>query len=261
MQELDLLEKKMDLLRSNNLERSALDISTTIIAKKELIESARVNRSLENLNYISDLQKDREDTNRTKAREKLFFIISGCIILFLGMIMIYYKNKKVRINQQIKIHRQEKQIIASELKNKENELIKMSSNIVSKNNLLNSIVKDLDYHMSLIDSKSDRKSLEPLKKRIIEKIDDSADWDQFQMQFSLAYPNFIEYLKGKYPRLRSGDVKLCCYLKMNMNTKEIARITSLSVRAIENKRYRLRKKLNLKTDTSLDSFISFMGDV
>ena len=75
----------------------------------------------------------------------------------------------------------------------------MSSNIVSKNNLLNSIVKDLDYHMSLIDSKSDRKSLEPLKKRIIEKIDDSADWDQFQMQFSLAYPNFIEYLKGKYP--------------------------------------------------------------
>ena len=258
MQELDLLEKKMDLLRTNNLERSALDISTNIIAKKELIESARVNRSLENLNYISELEKDREDINRTKAREKLFFIISGCTILFLCMIMIYYKNKKVRINQQIKIHSQEKQIIASELKNKENELIKMSSNIVSKNNLLNSIVKDLDYHMSLIDSKSDRKSLEPLKKRIIEKIDDSADWDEFQMQFSLAYPNFIEYLKGKYPSLRSGDVKLCCYLRMNMNTKEIARITSLSVRAIENKRYRLRKKLDLKTDISLDSFINSM---
>ena len=112
--------------------------------------------------------------------------------------------------------------------------------------------------MSLIDSKSDRKSLEPFKIRIIEKIDDSADWDQFQIQFSLAYPDFIECLKRNYPKLRSGDVKLCCYLKMNMNTKVIAKITSLSVRAVENKRYRLRKNLDLHTDTSLDSFISSM---
>jgi len=48
---------------------------------------------------------------------------------------------------------------------------------------------------------------------------------------------------------------LCCYLKMSMNTKEIARVTGLSVRAVENKRYRLRKKLSLNTEISLDSFI------
>ena len=40
-----------------------------------------------------------------------------------------------------------------------------------------------------------------------------------------------------------------------MNTKDIAQITGLSVRAIENKRYRLRKKLNLDTDISLESFL------
>ena len=42
---------------------------------------------------------------------------------------------------------------------------------------------------------------------------------------------------------------------MNMNTKDIAQVTGLSVRAIENKRYRLRKKLNLSTDVSLESFL------
>lgn len=243
---------------SNNLDRSALDISLVIIAKKEIIEDARVNRSLENLNYISEFHKDREIIGHAKTREKLYFIIIGFFILFFGLAINYYNSKKVQIKQEIKINKQEKQIIESKLKNKEDELIKMSTNIVTKNNLLNSIVKDLEYHMSLIDSKSDRKSLEPFKKRIIEKIDDSADWDQFQIQFSLAYPDFIECLKRNYPKLRSGDVKLCCYLKMNMNTKEIAKITSLSVRAVENKRYRLRKKLDLHTDTSLDSFISSM---
>ena len=47
---------------------------------------------------------------------------------------------------------------------------------------------------------------------------------------------------------------------MNMSTKEIARINGLSVRAVENKRYRLRKKLSLNTDTSLESFVESVED-
>ena len=131
----------------------------------------------------------------------------------------------------------------------------MSTYIISKNDLLNSIVADLEYHTSLIESKKDRRLMNPLKKKISEKIDESADWDQFQVQFSTAYPDFIEKLTSQFSDLRSGDIKLCCYLKMNMNTKDIAQVTGLSVRAIENKRYRLRKKLNLSTNISLESFL------
>ena len=97
--------------------------------------------------------------------------------------------------------------------------------------------------------------MNPLKKKISEKIDEFMDWDQFQVQFSTAYPDFIEKLTSQFSDLRSGDIKLCCYLKMNMNTKDIAQVTGLSVRAIENKRYRLRKKLNLSTNISLESFL------
>ena len=131
----------------------------------------------------------------------------------------------------------------------------MSAYIISKNDLLNSIVSDLEYHTSLIENRKDRRLMNPLKKKIANKIDESADWDQFQVQFSTAYPDFIENLTSQFSDLRSGDIKLCCYLKMNMNTKDIAQVTGLSVRAIENKRYRLRKKLNLKTDVSLESFL------
>jgi len=137
----------------------------------------------------------------------------------------------------------------------------MSTYIVSKNDLLNSIISDLDYHTSLIENKKDRRLMVPLKKKISEKIDESADWDQFQVQFSSAYPKFIEKLTSQYSNLRSGDIKLCCYLKMNMNTKDIAQIAGLSVRAIENKRYRLRKKLNLSTDVSLESFLHSSNNV
>jgi len=176
-------------------------------------------------------------------------------MVLLGMAVINHRNKKRARAQETLLHKQERQIAENELRSKEDELVKMSAYIVSKNDLLSSIDKDLEYHMSLIDSKADRKVLDPLRKRIQNKIDDSADWDQFQMQFSLAYPEFVESLSVHYTGLRTADIKLCCYLKMSMNTKEIARVTGLSVRAVENKRYRLRKKLNLDTEVSLDSFI------
>ena len=258
IQELDLLDKKMKILKSNKLERSALGISQKIIVKKEQVENKRTEILLESLSYRSELLKNRKEISASENRQKMTLVISFAIIVMLGFIVKYYRNKREYLEQQVKLNEQEKQIVASELKKKENDLIKMSTFIVSKNDLLSSIVKDLEYHISLIDNKSDRKSLEPLKKRISNKIDDSADWDQFLTQFSTAYPDFIDCLTEKYPKLRSGDIKLCCYLKMNMNTKEIAKVSGLSVRAVENKRYRLRKKLELETDVSLDSYIHSM---
>tara|TARA_B110000014_G_C19969779_1_gene502011 strand:- start:501 stop:923 length:423 start_codon:yes stop_codon:yes gene_type:complete len=132
----------------------------------------------------------------------------------------------------------------------------MSTFIVAKNELLSSIMKDVEYHQGLIDNKDDKKTLTPLVKRLKEEIDDSGDWERFQLQFSSAYPGFINYLTSKYSKLSSGDIKLCCYLKMNMNTKDVAQLTGLSVRAVENKRYRLRKKLSLNKDTNLLSFLN-----
>ena len=65
--------------------------------------------------------------------------------------------------------KRKKQFVDQELKNKENDLARMSAYIVSKNDLLNSIVSDLEYHTSLIENKKDRKLMTPLKKKISEK--------------------------------------------------------------------------------------------
>ena len=94
-------------------------------------------------------------------------------------------------------------IAENTLENKEKELMSLSANIVSKNDLLSSISKDLEYHISLIESKVDRKMMDPLRKSIKEKVDDSADWEQFQIQFSLAYPDFISSLIKKYSAIKS----------------------------------------------------------
>ena len=259
--ELSLLEKKVDLMRSNNLERSALGVADILLTKKDQISSNRMKLLLESLNYKSDLELNRKKLEEAQSREFVFYIVAGFILILAGMIIISYRNKRRSSKQESLILQQEKIIAQNELKTKEDELIKLSANIVSKNDLLNSIEKDLEYHISLLDNKADKKVMEPLRKIIQNKVDDSADWEQFQDQFSSAYPEFVENLSKQYSGLRTADIKLCCYLKMSMNTKEIARVTGLSVRAVENKRYRLRKKLDLNTEVSLDSFIHSFNSI
>lgn len=255
IKEIELLKQKMKILEENKLERSAIDVAKKVISKNNFLQKKRMNSLFESMEYKSDLILDRQNLKNLKTRQLFIYFFVGLMLVALGLILISFRNKRKFTEQKIEIERNEKKLIAAKLKNKENELINMSAYIVSKNELLNSILDDIDYQASLIESKNDRKILQPLQKRIQSKIDEAADWDQFQMQFSTAHPHFVDNLKKKFPDLRIADIKLCCYLKMNMNTKEIARINGLSVRAIENKRYRLRKKLNLKTETTLESFI------
>ena len=250
-----LLQKKLDLLKKNKLERSALDIAELINIEKTKTQKERMTNLFDDIEHKAEIVLRKEQLTKSQKRQTLISILLGVLLVLTGTAALNLRIKKKYINQQAQISKQEKTLVKQKLKIKENDLAHMSTYVVSKNDLLNSIVRDLEYHISLIENKKDRLLMRPLKKKILEKIDESADWDQFQLQFTSAYPEFIENLTSEYPLLRSGDIKLCCYLKMNMNTKDVAQVTGLSVRAIENKRYRLRKKLNLDTNVSLESFL------
>ena len=255
IRKISLLRAKLDLLKLNKLERSALDVAEEINLFTVKIQNERMSSLFDGLEHKSELMYRKEQLSEAKQKQVLISSLLGASLILVGTLALNLRSKRRFTAQRAKLIKRKKELVDQKLKNKENDLARMSTYIISKNDLLNSIVADLEYHTSLIESKKDRRLMNPLKKKISEKIDESADWDQFQVQFSTAYPDFIEKLTSQFSDLRSGDIKLCCYLKMNMNTKDIAQVTGLSVRAIENKRYRLRKKLNLSTDISLESFL------
>jgi len=73
----------------------------------------------------------------------------------------------------------------------------------------------------------------------------------FEEAFNNTDQNFIKNLKNLHPKLTQSDLKLCAYLRLNLSTKEIAPLFGISVRSVEIKRYRLRKKMNLKSGVTL----------
>ena len=71
------------------------------------------------------------------------------------------------------------------------------------------------------------------------------------VQHSLA----LRFGQAQHPDLVPNDLKLCAYLRMNMNSKEMASLLNISLRGVEIRRYRLRKKLNLEHDKNLVEFL------
>ncbi|WP_395057521.1 ATP-binding protein [Flavobacterium sp.] len=67
----------------------------------------------------------------------------------------------------------------------------------------------------------------------------------FFVKFEILYSFYCEKLLQKCPDLTQRDLELCAYLKLNYSTKEIANCTKSSVRAIESRKYRIRKKFNI----------------
>ncbi|MNS36355.1 bacterial transduction protein [compost metagenome] len=128
-------------------------------------------------------------------------------------------------------------------------------NLIHLNEILLSI-KDL---IGQIDKKNDPNVnfslLTKINKLIDHELQGDKHWNEFEEIFNQLHDNFMQRLKSSYPELTPRDMRLCAYLRMNFNTKEIAPLLGISVRGVEDTRYRIRKKLQLPSDTNITEFI------
>ena len=99
--------------------------------------------------------------------------------------------------------------------------------------------------------------------RIVSDIISSLDTDsatdlgeEFDMRFKDVHTGFYKNLGDQFPGLTTNELRLCAFLRLNMNTKDISAITYQSTNSITVARHRLRQKFNLDKDASLAGFLS-----
>ncbi|MCB4798272.1 helix-turn-helix and ligand-binding sensor domain-containing protein [Neotamlana laminarinivorans] len=135
-----------------------------------------------------------------------------------------------------------------DIENKNRELGISTMSLIKKNQFLNNLKKELQ---NLNDIKSIKKVINIIDKNI----NNSDDWHVFEEAFNNADKDFLKKVKQLHPELTSNDLRLCTYLRLNLSSKEIAPLLNISSRSVEVKRYRLRKKMNLKHEASLTDYI------
>lgn len=148
--------------------------------------------------------------------------------------------------------------LETEVQHKNSELATSVMGMVQQNETLLSIRDSVREALDDADAAQQRRKMQRVVRLIEKNTDSSQHWQHFEALFNQLHENFMQRLKEQYPQLTSRDLKLCAYLRMNLDSKEIASLMGLSVRGAEDLRYRVRKKMQLDTTTNLAEFILLM---
>ncbi len=164
-----------------------------------------------------------------------------------------FKLDRLEAESKMAILREEN--LTLEIKKKNSELASSTLNNIKKNELLTDLIIDIEK----IDEDVLNSSLHSPIKKVIKKINkhlvDKDDWLAFELHFRNAHVAFFEKLREKHPELSSNEIKLSAYLKLNLSSKEIASLMNISIKSVEQGRWRLRKKLDLPKESNLVLYI------
>lgn len=81
------------------------------------------------------------------------------------------------------------------------------------------------------------------------------DDPSFIMKFKELHFDFYSNLQSEFPHLTMSDMKFLAFVKLNFSNKEIAEYAHMSIRTVESKKYRLRKKMGINSDTDFNKWI------
>ncbi|MDN5481837.1 MAG: hypothetical protein L0G30_09700, partial [Chryseobacterium sp.] len=77
----------------------------------------------------------------------------------------------------------------------------------------------------------------------------------FLDKFQFFFPDFFSRLDHIGSKLILSDQHLCAMMRLNLDTKQIATYTNTTIKSVESKKYRLRKKLNIPSDIEITQWI------
>lgn len=144
-----------------------------------------------------------------KYRTKIFVGVVVLLILTGVSVYIISRKKRAFINQEKQSER----------------FLKTNQNKVNKENKQN----NADSHIQLI--------------KLLKE-----DNPAFIAYFHEVYPDFADELLKINPKLSNADMEFCALLKLRLPTDVIAKFKFIAPKTVQNKRYLIRKKLNIPKD-------------
>lgn len=208
---------------------------------------------------------------------QILYVVAGVLLLL--MVSMHqrrrYKRKAIEAEKakQFELSKKQQELVEIEQK-KEQELLameedKMKIELRHLNNLLaastmnlvvkNEFIETIKEKIQEVNRKGKNKETKEALQQIVKEINITLrlqeDWEQFEYHFDQVHGDFLNRLREEYHDLSPNEQKLCAFLRLNLNSKDIANLMGVSLRGVEVARYRLRKKLGVNTGQNLSKFI------
>ncbi|MFI3248032.1 MAG: hypothetical protein R3Y39_02770 [Rikenellaceae bacterium] len=195
-----------------------------------LLSRQRISRYYADRRRLLELQKERKIENQKR---------------------LFQAKSMEQENNIIKLKNEK---LESDIMAKSAELSNLMLNKLEKNDIITSVQSDLDkIRIEALNERHDNviRRVKTLNRRLDDKLIDNVDWSIFEDNFNLINNNFVQKITERFNWMSINERKLCVYIKMGLQNKEIAPLLNLSVRGVEMLRYRIRKKMQLERSDSL----------
>lgn len=242
-------------------------------AAHDSILNARTKIQIEELNLryeTAEREREIERLKREEVAKSLRFkliLVSLLALLVLFALVALQKIRKVREakaqaqyearrmsleyeNQSLKREKLEQEV-AQNQKRITTEAVKLSE----RNDLLSQTIQQIDeIEASAETERSER--LYKLKRFLKRSLDDDSFWDNFKTAIMESDPKFMEQLTAMEQELSHREMRLLYLSKLGLTITECSQILHIAPKSVKMARYRLKQKLKLDADTTLEQFVS-----
>ncbi|MFP9098852.1 triple tyrosine motif-containing protein [Flavobacterium sp. RHBU_24] len=153
----------------------------------------------------------------------------------------------------------DKAALEEDVINKSKELANYTMLLVQKKDVFAEITDDLKELKNYVRNEESRKKLLDIFQKLNRHRVGEEYMEVFDVHFEKVHHNFFEGLKALSPSLTQRELRLCAFVKMGLTNKEIAPLLGISLRGVENARYRIRKKLDVANEDNFAAFLEGVG--
>ncbi|HAA11525.1 MAG TPA: hypothetical protein DCE41_07430 [Cytophagales bacterium] len=175
--------------------------------------------------------------------------VNAALVLSQSMQEIRKKNDEIGA-----LLEKEKVLMQEQLDHKDRELSIQAVHTQEKQRMLSDMLNNLQ-DMGKAEGIQHAASFKKLVKQLKHAIDSDNSDDHFLKHFEGVHPQFFNRIHELNSTLTSNELKLCAYVKLGMNNKEMANLFGIEVGSIKSNINRLKKKLELSAEDNFRQVI------
>lgn len=234
---------------------------------KDSLQKVNNIAEIERVKWRWEMDKHQAEINKvqTRARTEMLtrnFIIAVLFLLMIISILIYNRrlvSRKSAFDLLVKeeaLLKSEKVRAEEALKHASESLAIFTESLRDKNHIIEEFKSEIERLHSQVGHPPDEARLQQLDQLIQSHIMTDEAWREFQRLFDRVHYGFIARLRSKFDLITETDIRLLALIKLGLNNREMSNALGVTTEAIKKSRQRLRKKIDLPEEESLERIVS-----
>jgi tetratricopeptide (TPR) repeat protein len=223
--------------------------SDSLLVYKDSVEALRDKKTFNQAVLKLETEKHMNEVNQLDQKRKQQILLRNSLLaglVLLALIALLW------LNRQLLKRKKEKELAQQQLGFAEQELVNYTRQLKEKNDLLEHLRDELNKENNLNDREGN------INRLLSATILTEEDWMKFQQLFEKVYPGFFIRLKEKMPDLSAADKRLLALTKLQLPPKTMASMLGVSYDAVKKARQRLRRKINLPEEGTLEELVEMI---